>query len=224
MENKMNFLIGGPEASDKSAGFLSEDRSGILTEAFSDGPSRIEAGDAFQRPSGREMMLFRHDLATSMNPLSEPIVPAIIRGTTTCRKPLTILLVEDDQVDAAAIKRAFWRREIPVPIVVAKHGIQALDMLRGDHGYEKILTPCIVLLDLNMPRMGGIRLLKELRGDPALRQTLVFVMTTSAAPGDLRLAYDNNVAGFILKDRPGQSLSDVTAMLESYWQTIEFPG
>jgi CheY-like chemotaxis protein len=80
-----------------------------------------------------------------------------------------------------------------------------------------------VLLDLNMPRMGGIEFLAELRRDPDLRGTLVFVMTTSAAEDDRTRAYQKNVAGYVLKHRPGQSFLEAISMLEHYWRVIEFP-
>jgi len=71
--------------------------------------------------------------------------------------------------------------------------------------------PCLIMLDLNMPRMGGIEFLEELRSDPLLRRILVFVMTTSAAPEDRMKAYDMNVAGYMLKHRPARVSSRQSA-------------
>jgi CheY-like chemotaxis protein len=96
-------------------------------------------------------------------------------------------------------------------------------MPRGENDHAKLETPFLILLDLNMPRMGGIEFLKELRGDPELRRTLVFVMTTSAAEEDRERAYEYNVAGYVLKDRPRQTFVQSIAALESYWRTIELP-
>jgi len=136
---------------------------------------------------------------------------------------VTILLVDDDKVDAKAVQRAFRDLKIANPIIEAGNGIEALEFLRGENGREKIPMPCLVLLDLNMPRMGGIEFLAELRRDPELRRTLVFVMTTSAAEDDRTRAYDKNVAGYVLKHRPGQSFLDSINKLECYWRIIEFP-
>ena len=136
---------------------------------------------------------------------------------------MTILLVDDDLVDAMAVKRSFRDLKIANTIVEARNGIEALEHLRGESGREKIPTPHLILLDLNMPRMGGIEFLAELRRDPALRRTLVFVITTSAAEQDRTRAYDMNVAGYVLKHRPGQSFLDAIDKLESYWRIIEFP-
>jgi CheY-like chemotaxis protein len=139
-------------------------------------------------------------------------------------KTVTILLVDDDRVDAMAVRRSFRELKIGNQIVEAHDGIAALERLRGQNGFEKVPSPCLVLLDLNMPRMGGIEFLTELRSDPALRRTLVFVMTTSAAEEDRMRAYDKNVAGYVLKHRPGQTFLDSISMLEHYWRVIEFPN
>jgi CheY-like chemotaxis protein len=136
---------------------------------------------------------------------------------------LTILLVDDDKVDVMAVKRSFRELKIANPVIEARNGIEALDYLRGTNGREKLSLPYLVLLDLNMPRMGGIEFLAELRADAELRSTLVFVMTTSAAEDDRARAYDKNVAGYVLKHQPGQSFIEAIRMLEHYWRVIEFP-
>ena len=136
---------------------------------------------------------------------------------------VTILLVDDDKVDTMAVRRSFRELNITNPVIATRNGIEALECLRGENGREKVPSPCLVLLDLNMPRMGGIEFLGELRNDPALRRTLVFVMTTSEAEEDRMRAYDKNVAGYVLKHRPGQSFLDAIGMLQHYWRTIEFP-
>lgn len=138
-------------------------------------------------------------------------------------RDVTIVLVDDDRVDTMAIRRSFRELRIGNPIVEARNGIEALDRLRGENGQEKVTQPCLVLLDLNMPRMGGIEFLKELRDDPALHRTLVFVMTTSASVEDRINAYDKHVAGYVLKHRPGESFLESVRMLENYWQKVSFP-
>jgi CheY-like chemotaxis protein len=140
------------------------------------------------------------------------------------RKPVTILLVDDDKVDAMAVKRSFEELRIDNPLIEARNGIEALARLRGQHGYEQVRSPCLILLDLNMPRMGGIEFLAELRRDPSLCRILVFVMTTSAAEEDRQRAYDKNVAGYLLKQGSGQRFLESIRMLRLFWQTIEFPN
>ncbi len=139
-------------------------------------------------------------------------------------RTVTLLLVDDDQVDAMAVKRAFRELKIANPVIEAHNGIEALQLLRGEDGHEKVSEPLLILLDLNMPRMGGLEFLEELRRDPVLRSTLVFVMTTSSADEDRRLAYQKNVAGYVLKNRLGPSFLDAIGLLEHYWRVIEFPS
>ena len=83
-----------------------------------------------------------------------------------------ILLVEDDKVDIMTVKRALQKNNVTNPIHIARTGVEALSMLRGV-GYPKIEpNPSLILLDLNLPKMGGIEFLKELRSDPDL-QTII---------------------------------------------------
>jgi CheY-like chemotaxis protein len=137
--------------------------------------------------------------------------------------PVTILVVDDDKVDVMAVKRSLRELKIANPLIEANNGIEALDFLRGTNGCEKISRPVLVMLDLNMPRMGGIEFLEELRADPELRRTVVFVMTTSTADEDRIKAYNHNVSGYVLKYRPGQTFLEAISMLEAYWRLVEFP-
>jgi len=134
-----------------------------------------------------------------------------------------ILLVEDDELDVKAVKRAFRDLKIANPLFEARDGIEALDLLRGTNGQTAIPNPRIILLDLNMPRMGGLEFLDEIRKDPKLHSCVVFVMTTSAAEEDRVKAYDRNVAGYVLKHSPGRSFLDAVSMLEHYWRIVELP-
>ena len=136
---------------------------------------------------------------------------------------VNILLVEDDEVDVMAIKRAFRELKIANPITLAKDGIEAFEILRGVNGYVPIPRPLIILLDLNMPRMGGMEFLDELRKDPDLHRSVVFIMTTSADERDRMRAYDKNVAGYVLKHDLGRSFLDAIAMLQHYWRVVELP-
>lgn len=95
---------------------------------------------------------------------------------------VTILLVEDDEVDVMNVKRAFKKNNILNPLLIARNGIEALDVLRDEELDQP--KPKIILLDLNMPKMGGIEFLKEIRKDPVLHGISVFVMTTSNEDND----------------------------------------
>lgn len=97
---------------------------------------------------------------------------------------------------------------MPSPVVEAGNGIEAMEFLRGGNGRSRVPHPRLVLLDLNMPRMGGLEFLHELRADPKLAATVVFVMT---------------VAGYVVKHQPGHGFLESVAMLEYYMRVVEFP-
>ena len=130
---------------------------------------------------------------------------------------VTLLLVEDDAIDAEAIQRAFRQHRIANPFVVVRDGVEALAALRGESEVE-VPHPYVVLLDVNMPRMNGIEFLDAIRADPALSRTIVFVLTTSDREEDKVAAYEHNVAGYILKSRAGEDFLEVVKLLRVYWR------
>ncbi len=139
-------------------------------------------------------------------------------------KAVNILLVEDDMVDVMNVKRAFKKNNINNPLYVAENGVEALEKLRGENGKSKITpAPRIILLDLNMPKMGGIELLKEIRADNDLKNVSVFVMTTSNEDNDKVEAFKLNVAGYILKPLSMESFVNAVSTLHNYWMLCEYP-
>lgn len=136
---------------------------------------------------------------------------------------VTILLVEDDNIDAEAIRRAFLKAKIANPIVAVKDGIEALECLRGTGGGEPLPRPHLVLLDLNMPRMNGIEFLEEIRRDPDLCDSVVFVLTTSDDDRDKVAAYEKHVAGYIVKSKAGYDFMSMINLLDHYWRIVELP-
>ncbi len=138
---------------------------------------------------------------------------------------INILLVEDDEVDVMNVKRAFKKVNITNPLHVATNGIEALAMLRSSNG-EPPEVPNdrrLILLDLNMPKMGGIEFLQHLRSDPQLRLTPVVVMTTSNQDKDRVEAYNLNVAGYLVKPVTFNNFIEFMATLNKYWALCEMP-
>lgn len=134
-------------------------------------------------------------------------------------KPASILLVEDDDIDAMSVQRAFQRMKIANPIVRAKDGVEALGiLLKG--GIEQ---PYLILLDLNMPRMGGLELLDTIRNNPQLELSVVFVLTTSKDDEDKIKAYKHHVAGYIVKEKLDEGFEQLVKMLDHYWRLVELP-
>lgn len=136
---------------------------------------------------------------------------------------VNILLVEDDEVDIMNVQRAFKKNNISNPLHIARNGIEALEALQGKNPSMIIPMPRVVLLDINMPRMGGIEFLTELRKHPELRSISVFVMTTSNEESDKIAAYDLNVAGYILKPLSFEGFTSAIAILNHYWHLCEMP-
>ena len=135
---------------------------------------------------------------------------------------VNILLVDDDQVDVRAITRAFQKQRISNPITVASNGLEALEILRGQ-GKETIERPYMILLDLNMPKMGGLQFLDEIRQDEDLKDSIVFVLTTSDDERDKFEAYSKNIAGYLLKSRAGEDFLQQAKMIQQFMLAVEFP-
>ena len=95
-------------------------------------------------------------------------------------------------------------------------------MLRGSH-HTPVRRPCLVVLDLNMPGMGGREFLTELRAGARLRDSVVIVLSTSADVADIRAAYEYQVAGYVVKEIATGYLEGFTALLESYLYTVRLP-
>ncbi|HEY9727634.1 MAG TPA: response regulator [Chroococcales cyanobacterium] len=139
-------------------------------------------------------------------------------------KQLSFLLIDDDEVDVMTVKRAFKKNNITSPLYTASNGIEALAMLRGKD-MPKLLPGHrrLILLDLNMPKMGGIEFLRELRADPELRALPVIVLTTSNEDKDKVEAYNLNVAGYIIKPVTFSKFVEAVATLNKYWTLNEMP-
>lgn len=134
---------------------------------------------------------------------------------------VTILLVDDDDIDFKALERALRAQKIANRVVRARDGEEGLAMLRDP---QAVRRPLIVLLDINMPRMNGLEMLRELRRDPALTSTVVFVLTTSKADEDIVAAYQQHIAGYIVKGQMGEGFLRVVEMLDCYWRVVQLPA
>lgn len=139
-------------------------------------------------------------------------------------KLTNLLLVDDDDVDVMIVQRAFQKNNITNRLYVAANGVEALSMLRNG-GKPPLIPPTrrLILLDLNMPKMGGIEFLRELRADPDLRKIPVIVLTTSNEEKDKLEAYNLNVAGYIVKPVTFTKFVEVMATVNKYWMLSEMP-
>jgi CheY-like chemotaxis protein len=142
---------------------------------------------------------------------------------TAEKRPLDILLIDDDDMDARAVERAFRKAKIGNTIIRAMDGMEALEMLKGENGRTKPPSPCIMLVDLNMPRMNGIEFVQALRDDRELQRSIVFILTTSKRDEDKIAAYDLNVAGYIAKATAEDDIRNLVSLLDSYGRIVELP-
>jgi CheY-like chemotaxis protein len=141
----------------------------------------------------------------------------------TAASPFSILLIDDDDVAAEAVVRGLRKNDLLWPIVLAEDGVIALQILRAQHATRRIAKPYLVLLDLNMPRMSGFEFLRAIRSDDALRPTLVFVLSTSDSDRDRARAYDENIAGYMVKSGLGPQLKGLARFLIEYSSVILLP-
>lgn len=139
------------------------------------------------------------------------------------RTGLNVLLVEDDDVAAEAVMRSFKQSGITHPVSWAVDGLDALAWLKGLAPDKQIPRPRLILLDLNMPRMNGFEFLEAIRSDPALRDEVVFVLTTSNNDEDRSRAYNENIAGYMVKSAVGPQFSRLLRLVESYDQAVHLP-
>jgi CheY-like chemotaxis protein len=133
------------------------------------------------------------------------------------------LIVDDDEISVMAMQRAMRKLKISNETHICTDGQHALEFLKNELKEHAGLPPYIVTLDLNMPRMGGLELLDALRSDPDLSRVVVFVFTTSDTPQDVQSAYDHNVAGYVVKENPSETLATALNMLGTYSRIVELP-
>ncbi|MFC3121715.1 response regulator [Agaribacter flavus] len=136
---------------------------------------------------------------------------------------VTILMVEDDELDVEVFKRTLKKEHILNPFYNVTDGEEALSVLRGQHPDIQISKPYLLVMDINMPRMNGIECLSEIRQDPELKDTVVFFMTTSEDEQDMYEAYNLNVAGYMVKSNLGENFLKSVRMLDQYFHAIVLP-
>jgi len=138
-------------------------------------------------------------------------------------RTVSILLVEDDKIDQKSLQRSFKKLRISNPLEIANDGVEAWDILTRAEGAAVLKRPYMVILDINMPRMNGIELLRKIRAHETLKDTIVFVLTTSNDERDKFEAFDCNVAGYMLKTDMDNSFMEAVELIENYWRVVEFP-
>jgi len=138
-----------------------------------------------------------------------------------------ILLVEDNADDILLTRRAFQQSSVPSEIVTASDGQEALDYLfaLGPHaGRDRTIRPAIVLLDLKLPKLDGLDVLRRIRADPGTRRLPVIILTSSNEQRDIVQSYDLGANSFVRKPVNFAQFVDAARHLGVYWLALNEPS
>jgi CheY-like chemotaxis protein len=129
-----------------------------------------------------------------------------------------ILLVEDNPMDVDLTLRAFRRHHLTNPLEVARDGEEALAWIPRWLAGER--TPAVILLDLKLPKVDGLEVLRQLKSHPSLRMVPVVVLTTSAEGRDIEAAYQMGVNSYIVKPVDFEQFVQAAAQIDLYWAVL----
>lgn len=136
---------------------------------------------------------------------------------------IEILLVEDSNEDAALAIRALKKKNLGNKLVHLKDGVEALDFIYGTGTYEGQKTnflPKVILLDLKMPRLNGMDVLRRIKSDPETKAIPVVILTSSAEDPDIKTAYELGANSYIVKPVEFDNFSQVVSDLGMYWVVL----
>ncbi len=132
-------------------------------------------------------------------------------------RPFEVLLVEDDEADVGIAKRIFSSANFENKIHIASDGVEAIEFL--EEKLENSADPVVdmVLLDLNLPRKNGLDFLREIRGNPNLRRTIVLVLSSSSLEYDITKCYEAGANGYLIKPSGLEKYSEVVESIGNFW-------
>ncbi len=135
-------------------------------------------------------------------------------------RPVNILMVEDNEGDVILTKEALIQAKVWNHISVAKDGEEAIDFLFRKGNFSNALIPDLILLDINIPKINGLEVLKIIKADPQIKRIPVVILTSSAAKRDIAEAYSNYVNFYMTKPIGFEKLLDVINNMENFWLSI----
>ncbi len=143
------------------------------------------------------------------------------------KEPFVVLMAEDDEHDIIAVKRAWKKNNIANPLYIVRNGEECLDYLhqRGKYVDPKDgPRPGILLLDIKMPKMDGLTVLKHIREDETLNRLPVIILTTSKDEEDRLKSYELRVNAYIIKPIGFDNFSEAVKTINLFWELVELPG
>jgi CheY-like chemotaxis protein len=141
-------------------------------------------------------------------------------------EPFVVLMAEDDEHDILATRRAWKKHHISNSLYIVNDGEECLDFLhrRGKYSEPEMAPrPGILLLDIRMPKMDGLGVLKHIREDKQLRRLPVIILTTSRAEEDRLRSYDRGANAYIVKPVGFKNFSDAVRTINLFWQLVDLP-
>ncbi len=142
------------------------------------------------------------------------------------KDPFVVLMADDDEHDIVATKRAWKKHHIANPLYIVNDGEECLDFLHQRGKYSEpgsAPRPGIVMLDIRIPKMDGLAVLKQIRENDELRHLPVIILTTSKAEEDRIRGYDLGVNAYIVKPVGFDSFSEAVKTISLFWQLVELP-
>ena len=133
-----------------------------------------------------------------------------------------ILLVEDNPVDVDLTQRAFAKRKLTNPLLVARDGEEAVAQIAAWEAGAPI--PVVILLDLKLPKVPGLDVLRQIKSHPRYRSIPIVVLTTSREDLDVRSAYELGVNSYIVKPVNFENFLEVAGQIELYWSVLNTPN
>ena len=135
----------------------------------------------------------------------------------------TILLIEDSENDALLMQRALQKSAIPDGVHIARSGKEAIEYLKGVGPFsnrQEFPLPQLILLDLQMPEMHGLKVLEWIRSQPEFRSTVIIVLSSSRLTGDIQLAYKLGSNSYLVKPPTLEMLYQTVSAIAQYWLAL----
>ena len=138
----------------------------------------------------------------------------------TDKPPIELLLIEDNPADVRLAQEALREASIPIHLVTAEDGLEAMALLRKEGEFADAIRPDMILLDLNLPKMDGHKVLAEVKFDKNLRSIPVVVLTTSSDPLDILNAYDLGASFYVTKPADLDEFIKTMKWIEGFCLTL----